>query len=356
MQPGYGEPGGSTPMRMTPRLVDWLLLGLVLFEVISGVGTFLVGRPDGRWFFTLHSITGLSLLIVLGWKMARVTPRLKPRRPSVLLSLTVFGLAVLALGTGIIWVSFQEPFGYPNGLNLHVIASLLLLAVLGVHTWMRRKPLRKHDLLARRNLLAVLGASALGFGIYSMQSQLGQRLELRGAARRFTGSRRVEGTLPITMWMFDKVPQVELSDWQLAISGAVQKPVILNLASLHQQPMITTSVTLDCTGGWYKQVHWEGISVAHLLDLAGLVEASRYVSFQSLTGYRWSLPVDEARHAMLALQLDHRPLSAAHGAPLRLVAPGRRGFQWVKWVTGMHVHVRPDPGQWGAIFTSGLNS
>ena len=341
---------------MTPRLVDWLLLGLVLFEVISGLGTFLVGKPDGRWYFTLHAITGLSLIAVLGWKIARVTPRLAPRRPSMVLSLVVFGLAVLVLGTGIFWVTFQEPFGYPNGLNLHVIAGLLLLVFLAIHAWMRHKPLRKKDLLVRRNLLAALAASALGFGIYGMQSQLSQRLALKGAVRRFTGSRRVEGPLPVTMWMFDTVPQTEPANWQLEIAGAVQKPVGLDMASLQQQPMISASVTLDCTGGWYREALWEGIAVAHLLDLAGLRDTGRYVSFQSLTGYRWSLTVEEARQAMLALRLDHNPLSAAHGAPLRLVAPGHRGFQWVKWVTGIHVLARPDPGQWGAIFTSGLNS
>ena len=47
-------------------------------------------------------------------------------------------------------------------------------------------------------------------------------------------------------------------------------------------------------------------------------------------------------------------LRVADGAPLRLVAPGRRGFQWVKWVEAVEVRAGPDPGQWSAIFTSGL--
>ena len=45
----------------------------------------------------------------------------------------------------------------------------------------------------------------------------------------------------------------------------------------------------------------------------------------------------------------------AHGAPLRLVAPGRRGFQWVKWVVAINVTSGADPGQWRTIFTSGLS-
>jgi DMSO/TMAO reductase YedYZ molybdopterin-dependent catalytic subunit len=35
------------------------------------------------------------------------------------------------------------------------------------------------------------------------------------------------------------------------------------------------------------------------------------------------------------------PLTHDHGAPVRLVVPGARGFQWVKWVT--RVELRRDP-------------
>jgi DMSO/TMAO reductase YedYZ molybdopterin-dependent catalytic subunit len=37
-------------------------------------------------------------------------------------------------------------------------------------------------------------------------------------------------------------------------------------------------------------------------------------------------------------------LRIRHGAPARLVAPGRRGFEWVKWVVRVELHDGPDPG------------
>ena len=43
-----------------------------------------------------------------------------------------------------------------------------------------------------------------------------------------------------------------------------------------------------------------------------------------------------------ATRLAGRPLGAGHGFPARLVAPGRRGFWWVKWVTSIEV----DPAPW----------
>ena len=64
----------------------------------------------------------------------------------------------------------------------------------------------------------------------------------------------------------------------------------------------------------------------------------------SHTGYRWSFTAEHARRCLLATRVGGEPLSHGHGAPARLVAPGRRGFQWVKWVTRIEVHDGPDPG------------
>jgi DMSO/TMAO reductase YedYZ molybdopterin-dependent catalytic subunit len=73
-----------------------------------------------------------------------------------------------------------------------------------------------------------------------------------------------------------------------------------------------------------------------------------------VTGYRFSLQIDEAREALLATRVDGEPLEHGHGFPLRLVASGRRGYQWVKWVESVEVRRTPDFGQWWAIFVSGF--
>jgi DMSO/TMAO reductase YedYZ molybdopterin-dependent catalytic subunit len=64
----------------------------------------------------------------------------------------------------------------------------------------------------------------------------------------------------------------------------------------------------------------------------------------SHTGYRWSFDLRDARRLLLATAIGDEPLSHDHGAPARLVAPGRRGFQWVKWVVRVELHDGPDPG------------
>lgn len=108
---------------------------------------------------------------------------------------------------------------------------------------------------------------------------------------------------------------------------------------------------LDCTSGWYSEHDWQEVAVA---DLRDRTDYARWVQFRSVTGYRWSLPIEEARDAMLATHVDGERLTHDHGFSMRLVAPGRRGFQWVKWVTEVRVTKRRDVGESIAIFVSGF--
>ena len=58
----------------------------------------------------------------------------------------------------------------------------------------------------------------------------------------------------------------------------------------------------------------------------------------SVTGYYRRFSLDEARRYVLATHVGGRELSHGHGYPLRLVAPGKRGFEWVKWVASIEVN------------------
>jgi DMSO/TMAO reductase YedYZ molybdopterin-dependent catalytic subunit len=71
----------------------------------------------------------------------------------------------------------------------------------------------------------------------------------------------------------------------------------------------------------------------------------RSIVVKSATGYRRRFPREAASDLLVATRLGDGLLTAAHGHPARLVAPGRRGFWWVKWVTESSVDDRPSWGQ-----------
>ena len=347
-------------MRFIPpaRVVDAGILVAVAVAAATGLVSLVSGQPSDAWVFAVHGIVGLTLVGLIALKLYRVSPRL--RQPSrwdrrVVVSVLTLGVAGLALVTGIAW-SFGGKFGVLlwTGLSVHVLFGLLTIPILVYHLTHRFRLPDRVDFQDRRTTIQ-LGLLVLGGAVAWRAQQL--ITEVIGTANRFTGSRvtgRQPGnTFPVTSWVADDPDPVDLEEWRLRIDGAVASSMSVEFGALHRDD--TSQAILDCTSGWYTDQEWGGIRVARLLDEAEAEPEARWVSFHSVTGYRWSLPIDEAQDALLVTNVGGERLTHGHGAPLRLVAPGRRGFQWVKWVQRIEVRRDPDYGQWIAIFTSGFS-
>jgi DMSO/TMAO reductase YedYZ molybdopterin-dependent catalytic subunit len=92
------------------------------------------------------------------------------------------------------------------------------------------------------------------------------------------------------------------------------------------------------TPGWCcEQRSGSRPAIAH--GIAGLPARSLLV--HSVTGYWIRLPVSDVGRLLLATQVGGASLSAGHGYPLRLVAPGRRGYWWVKRVDRIELQTTP---------------
>jgi hypothetical protein len=344
---------------LSPRLTDWglALAGAVAFS--SGVVSLVSGHAEEWLVFALHGAAGLWLLALLWGKLRRVWPRLVRLRRWDLrtpLGLLATVAALLAAGSGVWWAAGGQLYiGGFNLLNWHILLGFALTGAIGLHMLARARPLRGRDLHGRRQLLR-FGALALGAAaLWPAQQGLQRALGLPGARRRFTGSREASSfagnAFPATSWVADQPRPIDPEAWQLAVEGAVEAPLHLGyteLVALGDR----LDATLDCTGGFYSTQEWHGARVGRLLERARPRADAGWVSFVSVTGYRWSLPIAEAHAALLATQVGDQALTHEHGAPARLVAPGRRGFEWVKWVVRVEVLTAPDFGQALSIFTS----
>jgi DMSO/TMAO reductase YedYZ molybdopterin-dependent catalytic subunit len=334
---------------MSAAALDRLLAILVAAQLVTGLLSLRAGSPPTAPLFALHGVLGGALLVAVAWKLKRSVPSaLRGRRwRRLALGAALAALTLTALGGGFAWVASGRilQVGPWTVLTAHVVAALLLVPIAVVHLLPRRWRLlrppapRAHGrLLTRRAAIATLGLGALGIVAWAASNALDA---LAGGTRRFTGSRWLPdgGIPPPTTFFGESVEPVDIAAWRLRVSGAVRRPLELRLdelAALADDGGDTDDAVLDCTGGWALRTTWRGVRLARVLDAADAAGA-RIVTVRSVTGWYARLPVAEARGALLATRVAGQPLPHGNGAPCRLVAPDRRGLEWVKWVTEVEV-------------------
>ena len=49
-------------------------------------------------------------------------------------------------------------------------------------------------------------------------------------------------------------------------------------------PTKTETATLDCTGGWYTEQEWQGVSVGDLLAQAGILDTADSLTVRAVAG------------------------------------------------------------------------
>jgi DMSO/TMAO reductase YedYZ molybdopterin-dependent catalytic subunit len=131
--------------------------------------------------------------------------------------------------------------------------------------------------------------------------------------------------------------EVNLKKWQLEIVGQVQRSMRLNYDQILEMPSIEKNVLLICPGVFAYHARWKGISVARLLEKAGVDSDVTDVRFSGPNrGYEKTarFPIEDifADKVFLAYGVNGSVLPQKHGFPLRVVAQDYYGGDWVKYV------------------------
>ena len=321
---------------MPRRLANLTLLAAIVALLASGIGAWVLSDDAAVALYVAHRVAGICLVLALVWKYAiarRSLRRRGVRGGGVWIGLVTAGLTILAVGLGLAWtvgiVSFDRPFAY-SALNLHVIAGLALGALVVAHALARGESRPALVTFASRR------AALRGLGLLAASFVVTIALDQVALARRASGSRHAGSfsgnAFPVTIWSLDSVPTIDVDAWRLGVGGAVARPLKLSYRDLAALPRREASVVLDCTGGWWSEQVWSGVSLTDVLARSGMSEAATRVEVISVTGHRWTFDRSEAERAILATHVGGELLSAGHGYPLRLVAPSLRGFLWIKWV------------------------
>jgi hypothetical protein len=285
----------------------------------------------------LHGIVGLGIVALAPWKSTIARRGLARRRPGRGTAIAFAFLIVTSIAAALVHVTgVVRTVGTFSPLGIHVATAVAAVALGVAHVVQRPVRPRTTD-LSRRSLLrsgAVLGAGAAGW--LALEGVL-EATGARGASRRITGSFEtgsgVPVDMPVTQWFNDHVQEVAPSAWRLRVLGGSRIYSVDELSSFGD----VLPARLDCTGGWYAEQVWRGVRLDRLLDAAD----GESIVVRSVTGYSRRFPRSDAPGLIIATHVGDVPLSAGHGAPARLVAPGRRGYWWVKWVTAIDVDDEP---------------
>jgi DMSO/TMAO reductase YedYZ molybdopterin-dependent catalytic subunit len=142
---------------------------------------------------------------------------------------------------------------------------------------------------------------------------------------------------------------VSLEDYELEITGLVDKPLTLTYDEVLDRKRYSKVVTLHCVEGWDATIFWEGVLLEDLLNQAGTQDSAVSVIFHAADGYTSSLPLEYIRQdkIMLAYKMNEVELLPERGFPFQVVAESKWGYKWVKWVTKIELSADPNyRGYW----------
>jgi DMSO/TMAO reductase YedYZ molybdopterin-dependent catalytic subunit len=160
--------------------------------------------------------------------------------------------------------------------------------------------------------------------------------------------------LPTSGWRIytvsGRLPTFDPAAWRLTVGGLADQPASFTYDALRSLPRAEQVSTFHCVTGWtVRNVHWAGVRLEDVVAAARPQPAAHALRFVSMEKpYVDYLTLDQAALAdvMLAYEMDGRPLSRAHGAPLRLVIPQMYGYKNVKWLERIELVGHAESGYW----------
>jgi len=131
--------------------------------------------------------------------------------------------------------------------------------------------------------------------------------------------------------------RTDLEKWRLAVAGAVKKPLALSVERLLSIPPLEREVLLICPGFFANHGSWKGVSIHKLLQMAEAEGGITHVTIKGpestyQTTKRFPMEDVVSNRVFLAYEVNGKRLPEKHGFPLRVVAEGYYGYDWVKYV------------------------
>ena len=159
-----------------------------------------------------------------------------------------------------------------------------------------------------------------------------------------TFAREQIGRLPLNgTYGADPTDDFDSANWKLHVVGlasdeeGAEGERAFTLAQIKKLPRVEMITELKCIEGWSSIVQWAGVRLADFIAKyppAKIEDAMpQYVGMKTPDeGYYVGLDMESALHpqTLLCYEMNGKPLTYEHGAPLRLVIPHKYGIKNIK--------------------------
>lgn len=206
--------------------------------------------------------------------------------------------------------------------------------------------------VGRRVILGILGLGAVAVPLGARLQNATDGLLAAVSSKDPTG---VTGLLPggggfRFYSVADTIPHRSAAAYRLTVDGLVDRPATYTLDQLKAMPRTRLIRDVQCVTGWrVPRTPFAGVRLAHLLETAGVKAGAKALHFTCFDGvYTESLTLDQARHPdlLVAYEMQDKPVTAAHGGPVRLYAGPMYFYKSAKWLSTITVTDHVEPGYW----------
>ena len=142
-------------------------------------------------------------------------------------------------------------------------------------------------------------------------------------------------------------PHTKEQDWTFSVRRGGKEQKSWTWGELHDLPVEQVTADIHCVTRWSKlDTRWQAVSIDTLLGQ--VASDAKYLMAFCDGGYTTNLPVADVTggQAWLAFGYDGKPLAPEHGGPARLLVPHLYFWKSAKWVRGLDLLDRDEPGFW----------
>ncbi len=145
-------------------------------------------------------------------------------------------------------------------------------------------------------------------------------------------------------------PLIDMASYRLKVSGLVDTVNSYGFDELSRLNQVELIDDFQCVTGWVvKGVRWKGVALADLIEMAHPSKGAKAVNFYSADNvYSESLSLAQVKKlgVLVAISMDNKLLSQAHGGPVRLFVPKMFGYKSIKWLNEIRVSSSQVVGYW----------